>query len=113
MIDSYSFGTITISGRRYSSDIKIINGQVYPDWWRKAGHSVDIDDVGDILDAKPDFIIIGSGSSGLMKLSDRLKQHLSECGIQVIIEPSGTATKIFNQMYTDGKNVAAYFHLTC
>lgn len=113
MIEQYFFGSIVILGKQYSSDLKIINGEVYPDWWRKSGHSVDTDDVADILDAKPDYLIIGSGSSGLMKVSDRLRQHLSDCGIQVIVEPSGTAMKTFNQMYAEGKSVCAGFHLTC
>ena len=33
----------------------------------KIRHSVDIDDIADIFDTKPDIIVIGSGSSGLIK----------------------------------------------
>lgn len=113
MIEQYSFGSITISGKRYTSDLKIINGQVYPDWWRKSGHSVDVEDVADILDAEPDYLVIGSGSSGLMKVSDRLRQHLADCGIEVIVEPTSDAIGTFNQICADGKNVTGGFHLTC
>ena len=113
MIESYSFGSMTISGKRYTSDLKIINGQVHPDWWRKTGHSVAVDEVTDILNAKPDYLIIGSGKFGLMKVSDRLRKHLSECGIQIIVESSKTAMKTYNQMYADGKNIAGAFHLSC
>ena len=113
MIDQYSFGSITISGKRYSSDLKIINGEVYPDWWRKSGHSVDIDDVADILDTKPDIIVIGSGSSGLMKVSDGLIQRCDECGVEIIVEPTPDAVLTFNRLYEAGKSVAGGFHLTC
>lgn len=113
MIESYSFGSITISGKQYSSDLKIINGQVYPDWRRKSGHTVDIDEVADIIKAKPDYLVIGSGSLGRMKLSDRLRKHLSDCGIQVIVEPSADAVLTFNRLYGDGRSVAGGFHLTC
>ena len=113
MIDHYSFGSITISGKQYTSDLKIINGQVYPNWRRKSGHTVDIAEVADILNAKPEYLVIGSGSFGRMKLSKQLKQYLTDCGIQVIVEPSGTAIGTFNRMYADGKNVCAGFHLTC
>lgn len=114
MIEQYFFGSITISGKQYRSDLKIINGQVYPNWRRKSGHTVEIAEVTDILNAKPDYLVIGSGSFGRMNLSDRLRQHLSDCGIQQVIkEPTSTAIQTFNQMYTDGKNVAAGFHLTC
>jgi len=113
MIDQYSFGSMTISGKVCTSDLKIINGLVYPDWWRKSGHRVDIDDVVDILNVKPDYLVIGSGSSGLMKVSDRLKAHLTERGVELVVEPTAGAIKIFNQLYKNGKNVAAGFHLTC
>ena len=113
MIEGHSFGSMTISGKRYTSDLKIINGQVFPDWWRKTGHSVAIDEVTDILNAKPDYLIIGSGKFGLMKVSDRLRRCCEECGIQLIIKPSKAAVKIYNKMHADGKNVAGAFHITC
>ena len=113
MIEQYSFGSITISGKQYRSDLKIINGQVYPDWLRKSGHSVDVDEVADFLNAKPDYLIIGSGVFGSMKLTDQLKQHLTDHGIQVIEEPTIIAIGIFNLMYADDKNVAGGFHLSC
>ena len=113
MIEQYSFGSMTISGKRYTSDLKIINGQVFPDWWRKKGHSVAVDEVTDILNAKPDYLIIGSGKFGLMKVSDPLRLHLSDCGVQVIVERSKTAMETYNQMYTDGKTIAGAFHLSC
>ena len=113
MIEQYSFGSIIISGKQYRSDLKIINGQVYPDWRRKSGHTVDVDEIDDILEVKPNYLIIGSGSFGRMKLSKQLKQHLTDCGVQVIREPTSTAIQTFNQMYADGKNVCAGFHLTC
>ncbi len=113
MIDHYSFGSITIQGKHYRSDLKVIKGQVYPDWWRQTGHNVDIDDVADILDAKPDIIVIGSGNSGLMKVSDRLKNRLEERGIEVIVEPTSEAVETFNRLFRGAKSVAAGFHLTC
>jgi hypothetical protein len=112
-IEQYSFGSITISGKRYSSDLMIINGEVYSDWWRKSGHSVDVDDVGDILDAKPDYLVIGSGSSGLMKVSTGLNKRCDDCGIEFVVEPTSVAVETFNRMLRKGQNVAGAFHLTC
>ena len=113
MINHYSFGSITVSGERYRTDIKIINCEVIPDWWRKSGHSAGIDDVGDILDAKPEYLVIGSGKFGLMKVSAGLQKELTDRGIEVIVEKSGKAVEIFNRLYEEGKNVTAGFHLTC
>jgi len=113
MIERYSFGSMTISGKRYTSDLKIINGRIFPNWRRKKGHSVAADEVTDILNAKPDYLIIGSGKFGLMKISDQVRNYMSDCGIQVIVEPSKTAMKTYNQMCAAGKNVAGAFHLSC
>jgi hypothetical protein len=113
MIEKHSFGSMTITGKRYTSDLKIIKGKVHPDWWREKGHTVTVDDVTDILNAKPDYLIIGAGKFGLMKLSDSLRQHLEGIRIQVIVERSKTAVKTYNKMNADGKNVAGAFHLSC
>ena len=113
MIERYSFGSINILGKQYTSDLKIIDGQVHPDWRRKSGHTVDVAEITDILSAKPEYLIIGSGSFGMMKLSDQSKQHLIDYGVNVIKERTSTAIHTFNQMYAEGKDVAAAFHLTC
>jgi hypothetical protein len=113
MIDSYSFGSMTINGTLYTSDLKIINGQVYRDWWRKSGHSVVVEDIQDILDAEPDYFVVGSGSSGLMKVSDRLQDRFAEYGIEVFAQPTAEAILTFNRLYGDGKNVTGGFRLTC
>ena len=113
MIEHYHFGMITISGKRYTTDLKIIKGQVRADWWRKSGHIVEIDDIPDILAAKPHAIIIGTGSSGLMTIDPTLREHLLNCGIHIIEEPTSQAIQTFNQMYADQKDISACFHLTC
>ncbi len=113
MIEQYSFGSITISGKQYAADLKIINGLVVPDWWRSSGHIVAVDDVADILRAQPEYFIVGTGSSGLMKVDNNLVEHLSRCGIKLIAEATAKAVKIFNRIWEDGKNVSAGFHLTC
>lgn len=48
---------MTISGKRYTSDLKIINGQVFPDWWREKGHLIEECDVlrSRLDDALPDI----------------------------------------------------------
>ncbi|MGB9440927.1 MAG: hypothetical protein WCB15_23500, partial [Desulfobacterales bacterium] len=40
MIEKYSFGKIVVNGVTYTNDIKIVQGRVVSDWWRKKGHSV-------------------------------------------------------------------------
>ena len=104
---------MTIAGKKYTSDLKIINGRVVSGWWRKTGHFVDIDDVADILAAKPQYLVLGTGSSGLMRVDEALRRHLADSGISLAARPTAEAVKIFNQLLAEGGNPAAGFHLTC
>ena len=54
-------------------------------WWRKKGHSVAVDEVTDIINAKPDYLIIGSSKFGLVKIGNELRELLSDCGVEVIV----------------------------
>lgn len=78
MIEQFSFGKIIVNGVSYTSDIKIIQGKVIPEWWRKIGHRVDVDDIKDILKSKPDILVIGKGKPGLMKSSRSLRDFLKD-----------------------------------
>ena len=113
MIDSYEFGTITVKGKKYHNDLKIIDGQVISSWWRKEGHSVEAADVDDILAAKPDILVVGMGNPGRMQVSDSLRSVLTDANIRLIEEPTASALQTLNRLHEEGKNVAAAFHLTC
>jgi hypothetical protein len=113
MIEAYSFGSLTFAGQRYNKDLKILRGEVRAGWWRGEGHRVDVGDVQDIIEAKPAVLVVGMGANGLMRVSDKLKTTLSERNIQLIAQPSGEAAKTFNQLASEGKDVAGAFHLTC
>ncbi|MGD8628620.1 MAG: MTH938/NDUFAF3 family protein, partial [bacterium] len=68
-IEAYRFGSISIDGTAYESDLKIIEGRVVPGWWRKEGHNLLLVDIEDILEAGPEVLIVGQGDPGLMKVS--------------------------------------------
>jgi hypothetical protein len=113
MITDFSFGKIVVNGKTYSDDIKIIRGQVISDWWRKRGHRVDIEDVADILESRPDIVVIGKGSPGLMKSSSSLRDYLNVNNVELIEKKTAKAIEVFNKLYQEGKRVAAGFHITC
>ena len=113
MIENYSFGKIVVNGASYTDDIKIIKETVIPDWWRKSGHRVGIDDVKDILDSGSDIIVIGTGKFGLVRLSSPLKELLKSKGVELIEKRTMEATKVFNQLHAKSHTVSAGFHLTC
>jgi len=114
-ITSYSFGNIDIDNQRYSSDLKIINGQVKPNWWRKDGHRLHLEDISDIIEAKPRILVVGMGYSGLMRLADGLAAELKRLGIETEALPSKKAVTRFNQLIEERgpEEIALAIHLTC
>ena len=113
MITEFSFGKIVVKGETYCDDIKIVNGQVISGWWRKSGHRVDIHDVADILESRPDILVIGKGSPGLMKSTASLRDYLSAHNVELIEKRTAKAIEVFNKLFQEGRKVAAGFHITC
>lgn len=113
MIEHYTFGTMIVGGVTYQADLKILDGRVLPDWWRKKSHEVLAEDLDDILAAGPDYLVVGQGSPGQMRVAEELKQTLQELRIKLLDQPTAQAIKTFNQLTAQGKKVAAAFHLTC
>jgi hypothetical protein len=111
-IEAYDFGAVTIDGVTYTADLKIIDGKVIPNWWRVEGHNLLVDDIGDILSERPDIVVVGTGHSGLMQVSDEVRQALVRAGIQLVAKPTGEACGIFNDL-SASKRVAFAAHLTC
>ena len=113
MIENYSFGQILINGKKYNSDLIIFKDHIYDSWWRKEGHNLCIDDIKEIINKKPDVLIIGTGSFGLMRVPKELIENIKSFGIkQVIVKKTGDACTEYNKLYQK-ENVVAAFHLTC
>ena len=113
MIEQYSFGNVVVNGASYVNDIKIIQGNVISEWWRKRAHFVDVDDIQDILKSKPGILVLGKGSPGQMKSTEALREFLGKNNIELIEEKTSEAVKTFNRLFKQGKNVSAGFHLSC
>ena len=112
MIESYDFGRIVIDGRRFRSDLVVFPDRVDGNWWRKEGHTLSVDDVKEIVEAKPDVLIVGTGYSGMMKIHPQTEQYLRSSGIELIVAKTETACKTYNELFKSRRVVAA-FHLTC
>lgn len=111
-IDYYSFGRITIDGKDYSSDVIIYPDRVNSSWWRKEGHRLDIEDLKDILESKPEILIVGTGAYGTMVVPGETEEFLKRKGIKLIADNTKSACETFNSLSGSGKVVAA-LHLTC
>ena len=109
-VDSYSFGEIVIDGKRYTSDVIVFKYRV-KSWWRKEGHRLQVEDIKNVLEEKPDILIVGTGAYGVMKIDDEVREKLREERIKLIEENSKQACEEFNKIKDE--NVVLAIHLTC
>jgi hypothetical protein len=112
-IDSYQFGEIIIDGVEYTSDLLIIAGAVWPNWWRKQGHLLSPEDLVGVIEAKPGILVVGCGASGIMKISEKARDVLQANNIKLEDYDTSEAVERFNELSAQGANVAAALHLTC
>jgi len=102
-----------VEGTEYTGDLIIFPDKVRANWWRKEGHSLAIEDLDEVLEFKPDVLVIGKGASGMMDVPASTKKTLQEHGMEVIAENTGRAWSMFNAQIEKGKKVVGAFHLTC
>jgi len=123
MIEEYHFGSITINGKIYTYDVEVramFSKTEVLDWQRQESHDINVDAVKRAVEQKPDTIIIGTGESGIAKVTESAKQFIAEKGVKLIIDITGEAVKTFNviqqgSIEEQGKeaNIIGLFHLTC
>ena len=112
-IDSYQFGRIVIDGTAYNSDCLILGGSVRPNWWRKHGHLLTLEDLKPVIAARPSILVVGCGASGMMRVSENIGQVLREQGIELFTASTHKAVERFNELAKKGESVAGALHLTC
>ena len=111
-IDSYSFGRIVINGKIYTSDVILYPGRVEASWWRKEGHLLQFADVAEVLQAKPDVLVIGTGYAGVMRVPKETVDRIAAQGIEVKVERTAKAVAVYNDLQA-AKTVIAALHITC
>ena len=112
-IDGYSFGSMTVNGNVYDADLIVFPDNIKPNWWRKNGHALLIEDLGEVIEHKPQVLIVGTGAHGAMKIPSSTKEVLRANNIELIDLVTGEAYKVFNGYIQEGRKVVGAFHLTC
>lgn len=107
-IEHYSFGSFIVDGKEYRSDIKLVESEVRI--WHN--HGLNLEDVRDVVDAKPSTIIIGTGSVGVVDVNEEIIDFIKGKGIKLIIAKTAQACKLYNEL-SKKENVAAILHSTC
>ncbi len=110
-ITEYRFGHIVIDGEEHDKDVIVLPDRVVRNWWRKSGHSLVVDDFGDLVDDLPGNLVIGCGAYGRMKPEPSAVRELTERGIEVEVLPTEDAVKRYREL--DPQRTAAALHLTC
>jgi hypothetical protein len=113
-IGRYSFGRMNVGGREFMSDLIVHpDGRIQDHWRREQGHNLLSNDISKLLDAIPEMLVIGTGASGMMMVSESLVEYCKNRGIEIEIYRTAKAVTRFNEAAEAGKIVAACFHLTC
>ncbi|MDI6805732.1 MAG: Mth938-like domain-containing protein [Candidatus Bathyarchaeia archaeon] len=115
MIEFYDFGVMVINGKRYTSDLIVYQEKVFDGWWRREGHRLYVEDLSKVLsfEPKPQVLVVGTGFSGLLKVSKEVEETLKSHEIELVAQPTKEAVQTFNKLLTSGERVAGAFHLTC
>ena len=116
-INSTHFGSITIDGEKHENDVLIrLSGEVTK---RKkklskaiygTSHVISLDEAKYIFEERAERLIIGTGQTGMVKLSDEAADYFkkNKCHVQML--PTPDAIQIWNEL--DGE-IIALFHVTC
>ncbi|HDK35599.1 MAG TPA: hypothetical protein ENG82_01735 [Bacteroidetes bacterium] len=113
MITGYRFGKIVIDGKPFTHDLILIGNEIKPDWWRTESHRLDIEDIRSVIEeAHPTILVLGTGKFGMMKVPEETKNWLTAQGVQLIVETTGKAVKIYNRL-SETQNIVGAFHISC
>jgi hypothetical protein len=111
VLSDYSFGSVRVDGQEHTRDLIVLPGRVVPDWWRRDGHSLVIEDLEEVVDELPEHLIVGCGAHGRLKPHPSVIEALRKRGVEVEAMPTADAVRRYGQL--DPERAAAALHLTC
>jgi len=112
-ITRYRFGEIEIDGRTYTADVIIMPERVVDTWWRKQGHNLAVADLAEIMAAKPEILVVGTGYYGRMTIPDETRRYLQAQSVRLREAHTRQAVEEFNRLQRESARIVAALHLTC
>ena len=116
-IDGTTFGSITIEGETFEHDVTIrLNGKVKK---RKkklskavygTSHVLSLEEAKHVYQKGAERLIVGTGQSGLVELSEEAADYFRRKGCHVELLPTRQAIEAWNE--AEGA-VIGLFHVTC
>ncbi|MCJ7450651.1 MAG: MTH938/NDUFAF3 family protein [Candidatus Nanohaloarchaeota archaeon QJJ-9] len=109
-IEEYKFGKVELDGQTYTEDLIILPDRIIKDWRRDEGHELKPQDLVEVGLSEIDRIIIGTGSSGRMEVTEDAKEYLKNHKVEVETYKTEKACEKFNEA---GEKTGTVLHLTC
>lgn len=116
-IDKTKFGSITVAGKKYEHDVLIRLGGGVEKRKKKlskaeygTSHILSKAEAAHIYEYGAEWILIGSGQTGLVRLSDEAEQFFKRKGCPVKLMPTPRAIECWNE--AEGRGIGL-FHVTC
>jgi len=110
-LEDYRFGRVTVDGQEHSRDLIVLPDRVVPNWWRREGHSLTMEDLDAVLDELPARLVLGIGAYGRLQPNPAAIAELERRGISVECMPTAAAVQRYREL--DEHDTAAALHLTC
>ena len=110
-ISDYSFGRAVIDGEEHRRDVIVLPDRVVPDWWRRDGHSLVIEDLDEVLEDLPEHLVVGCGAHGRLRPDPSVREALARRGVEMEALPTAAAVERYREL--DPARAAAALHLTC
>ncbi len=116
-IDSTSFGSITVEGKAFEHDILIrLDGRVEKRTKKLSkalygtSHKISLEEVEHIYEEGTEKIIMGTGQTGFVELSDEAEAFFRKKRCSIELLPTPWAIERWNEL--EGR-IVAMFHVTC
>jgi hypothetical protein len=110
-VEDYGFGRITVDGKEHTRDLIVLPGRVVPDWSRREGHSLALENVEDAQGELPERLILGCGARGQLWPDPAVLEALCQGGVEVDALPTAEAVRRWGD--SDERRTADALHLTC
>lgn len=122
-IEHFSWGKFIIRGREHSEtpddqvgagkDIRLI-GEEVSEWRERKGHRLKKSMITGVYDQDVEVLIIGTGVYGSLKCPKKVQESVRQHGVlQLILETTPRACRIYNDLYRRGERLALLAHGTC
>jgi len=112
MINEFKYGFFKVDKKDHYGDIKLIDGGV-KQWSTREGFKISVEDIKDILKTKPEMVLIGTGASGLLKISEGVEMEIRGRKVRLQKGKTMDMCELYNKLEKEGKKVNALLCATC